>query len=296
MFAHNGIFTELFEIAHLIMRQNTNSVINSSPADFPAQTDLVPARIMHLAHLLHTKKWVGILPRQSCPYTQRLACALLPNVPSVLWCRGNLELLTKPGIAFIGSRHPEPTGIQTTQNYARAVSDRGRRIVISGNAAGIDETAHRTAIQSDQGGTIAFVPTPPEQTALRFTDHSSDKTGQWLAISVFTPGSKVEPRNFLMRNVLVAAQSHAAFIGETGPKGGTIHTVGVLQKYRRCIFVPQLPPTARNAEFHRLLAAGPNAQSVPFVPDANSTEQLLTQYCDFCPAQARLQEDSEELF
>ena len=133
MFAHNRIFAELFEIAHLIMRQN-NSVLDSSPADFPAQTDRIPARIMHLAHILHNEKWVGILPDQNCPYTQRLACALLPGVPSVLWCRGNLELLTKPGIAFIGSRHPEPPGIQTTQNYARAVSDLGRRIVISGNA------------------------------------------------------------------------------------------------------------------------------------------------------------------
>lgn len=65
--------------------------------------------------------------------------------PPVLWVRGAVELMTRPAIAIVGTRHPSPYGSGVAEMLARDLSAR-RMLVISGMARGIDTCAHNGAL------------------------------------------------------------------------------------------------------------------------------------------------------
>ncbi|MGD0547134.1 MAG: DNA-processing protein DprA, partial [Terracidiphilus sp.] len=80
----------------------------------------------------------------SCPeYPERLKEIYDP--PPVLWVRGAASLLSQPGIAIVGTRHPSPYGSGMAELLARDLAVR-RLLIISGMARGIDSCAHRGAL------------------------------------------------------------------------------------------------------------------------------------------------------
>src|SRR5579871_522271 len=76
--------------------------------------------------------------------------------PTILYTRGNLELLTKPIIAIVGSRRPTPYGNQMAEKLSRELAARGV-VIASGLARGIDASAHRGAMASAAGTTIGVL-------------------------------------------------------------------------------------------------------------------------------------------
>ena len=79
-----------------------------------------------------------------CPeYPERLKEIYDP--PPVLWLRGPASLLSRPGIAIVGTRHPSPYGSGVAEMLARDLAAR-RLLIISGMARGIDTCAHRGAL------------------------------------------------------------------------------------------------------------------------------------------------------
>ena len=73
--------------------------------------------------------------------------------PLILRVRGNAEVLTKPGIAMVGTRHPTPYGSGMAERLACDLAAQGL-VIISGMARGVDTASHRGAI-SAKGKTIA---------------------------------------------------------------------------------------------------------------------------------------------
>src|SRR5260370_12722194 len=69
--------------------------------------------------------------------------------PVALYVRGNPALLTEPGIAVVGTRHPTPYGIGMAERLAADLAGRGP-VIISGVARGVDALVHRRAL-SGQG-------------------------------------------------------------------------------------------------------------------------------------------------
>ena len=74
--------------------------------------------------------------------------------PLVLYVRGNPEVLTQPGIAMVGTRHPTPYGSGMAERLACDLAAQGL-VIISGMARGVDTASHRGAIcgerQDDRG-------------------------------------------------------------------------------------------------------------------------------------------------
>ncbi len=62
--------------------------------------------------------------------------------PLILRVRGNLEALTKPGIAMVGTRHPTPYGSGMAERLAADLAAQGL-VIISGMARGVDTASHR---------------------------------------------------------------------------------------------------------------------------------------------------------
>jgi predicted Rossmann fold nucleotide-binding protein DprA/Smf involved in DNA uptake len=73
--------------------------------------------------------------------------------PLVLSVRGDPEVLAKPGIAMVGTRHPTPYGSGMAERLACDLAAQGL-VIISGMARGVDTASHRGAI-SAKGKTIA---------------------------------------------------------------------------------------------------------------------------------------------
>jgi DNA processing protein len=73
-----------------------------------------------------------------------------PLVPDV---RGNPELLTQPGIAMVGTRHPTPYGLGVAERLACDLTVQGL-MIMSGMASGVDTASHRGTI-ADKGKTVA---------------------------------------------------------------------------------------------------------------------------------------------
>ena len=73
--------------------------------------------------------------------------------PLVLYVRGNAEVLTQPGIAMVGTRHPTPYGSGMAERLACDLAAQGL-VIISGMARGVDTASHRGAITA-KGKTIA---------------------------------------------------------------------------------------------------------------------------------------------
>jgi hypothetical protein len=81
-----------------------------------------------------------------------LGCAEYPerlkeiyDPPPVLWVRGAVQLLSRPSIAVVGTRHPSPYGTSVAEMLSRDLSAR-RLVIVSGMARGIDTCAHRGAL------------------------------------------------------------------------------------------------------------------------------------------------------
>src|SRR5258708_35546517 len=73
--------------------------------------------------------------------------------PVVLFVRGSVEVLSTPGIAMVGTRHPTPYGTGMAERLSKDLAARGL-VIISGMARGVDTASHRGAIEVG-GKTIA---------------------------------------------------------------------------------------------------------------------------------------------
>ena len=92
------------------------------------------------------------LTREDESYPGRLLEIYDP--PAVLWVRGDVALLERPGIAVVGTRHPTPYGVGMAEMLSRDLANR-RMTILSGMARGVDSAAHKGAL--DAGGKTVAV-------------------------------------------------------------------------------------------------------------------------------------------
>ena len=141
--------------------------------------------------------------------------------PVILFVKGSVEVLTQPGIAMVGTRHPTPYGSGMAERLATDLAARGL-VIISGMARGVDTAVHRGAV-SAKGKTIAVFGTgidviyPKENTRL---------AEQILAlggalISEFPVGTLAAPQNFPIRNRIISGMSAGVLVVEAAEYSGT---------------------------------------------------------------------------
>ena len=94
-----------------------------------------------------------LLCPESCEFPSSLLAIADP--PAVLFCQGDLSLLSQPSVALIGSRAATEYGRRVAGQLGRELSQHGL-VVVSGAAYGIDGAAHTGALESD-GKTVAIL-------------------------------------------------------------------------------------------------------------------------------------------
>lgn len=157
--------------------------------------------------------------------------------PLILYAKGNIEVLSKPNIAFIGTRKPSKMAEEFEENIVKAILDSTDRVIVSGLALGCDKIAHQTTVDENKI-TVAVLPsglnviTPVKHKKL---SEEIIQNGGCL-ISEYNLDKKPYKQEFLERDKIIAALSDATFVVECGVKSGTMHTVDAAAEYNRKIF------------------------------------------------------------
>lgn len=165
----------------------------------------------------------GVVVERGDPgYPDRLEA--LPDAPDRLYVRGEVDALSRPGLAVIGTRRPTPYGIASTELAVRVAAETGISIV-SGGAIGCDQAAGREALERGCThvivlGSGADVVYPASSRGLV---RRTLETGG-AVVSIAPWGTR--PMRFLFprRNRIIAALSEAVFVGEAGMPSGTFTT------------------------------------------------------------------------
>jgi DNA processing protein len=162
--------------------------------------------------------------------------------PPLLYVRGEVQLLSEPQIAIVGSRNPTPGGAEITQEFARHLTGYGL-IVTSGLAQGIDGAAHLGALEN--GRTIAVFGTGLDRVypaAHRTLARQIAENG--ALVSEFPPGCEPLAQNFPRRNRLISGLSLGVLVTEAALKSGSLITARTALEQGREVFA--VPGSIRN--------------------------------------------------
>jgi DNA processing protein len=167
--------------------------------------------------------------------------------PLILRVRGNLEALTKPGIAMVGTRHPTPYGSGMAERLACDLAAQGL-VIISGMARGVDTASHRGAI-SAKGKTVAVFGTGVD---VIYPKENSRLSEQILAlggalISEFPLGTFAAPQNFPIRNRIISGMSVGVLVLEAAEYSGTRITARCALEQNRDVFAVPGNVTNKNS-------------------------------------------------
>ena len=187
----------------------------------------------------------SILTMEDDAYPERLREIYDP--PAVLWIRGSVGLLARPGIAVVGTRQPSPYGAGMAEMLARDLANR-RLTILSGMARGVDTAAHKGAL--DVGGkTVAVWGTgidviyPKENKKLAERIVESGGT----IVSEYPMGTFPAPQNFPVRNRILSGMSVGVLVIEAGEYSGTRITARLAMEQNRDVYAVPGNVTNKNA-------------------------------------------------
>jgi DNA processing protein len=156
--------------------------------------------------------------------------------PVVLFVRGSVEVLSSPGIAMVGTRHPTPYGLGMAERLSKDLAGRGL-VIISGMARGVDTASHRGAIATN-GKTVAVFGTGID---VIYPKENSRLSEQILSlggalISEFPIGTFAAPQNFPIRNRIISGMSAGVLVVEAAEYSGTRITARCALEQNRDVY------------------------------------------------------------
>lgn len=167
--------------------------------------------------------------------------------PLVLYVRGNVEALSRPGISIVGTRHPTPYGIGMAERLSCDLAARGM-VIFSGMARGVDAAGHRGALKA-RGKTVAVFGTGVDVIYPRENKKVADgilECGGAL-ISEFPLQTFPAPQNFPIRNRIISGLSLGVLVVEAGEYSGTRITARCALEQSRELFAVPGNVTSRNS-------------------------------------------------
>lgn len=156
--------------------------------------------------------------------------------PIALYVKGNVNALSMPSIAMVGTRKATSYGLDQAFRFARDLAANGW-VIVSGLAVGIDAECHRGAISVDNGVTVGVIGSAlnkfyPEKN-IPLAREIVAKGG--AVISEFPFGRAPDTQTFPQRNHVVAGLARAAIAVEAPVKSGTMITMGITANLGRAV-------------------------------------------------------------
>ena len=160
----------------------------------------------------------------------------IDDMPYVLFCKGNVKLLSTACLAVVGTRKVSSYGRRVTQDFVTVLSE--YFTIVSGLAYGVDAIAHETTL-TEGGNTIAVLGGglinvyPPANQGL--ADRILASGG--LLISEYGMNAVPLTYRFPHRNRLVSGLSKGLLVCQAAAKSGTNSTVECALQQGRDVFV-----------------------------------------------------------
>lgn len=195
----------------------------------------------------------------------------LPDPPTLLYTKGDLNLLKKPALSIVGSRNSTPQGIANAEAFARHLSS-GGLCIVSGLASGIDAAAHRGGL-AGRGSSIAVVGTGLDRiypASNRDLAHQLAKNG--LILSEFALGSPPIAGHFPQRNRIIAALGLGCLVVEAALGSGSLITARQAVDIGREVF-------AIPGSIHSPVAKGCHALIKNGAKLVESADDILAELC-----------------
>jgi DNA processing protein len=179
--------------------------------------------------------------------------------PLALFVRGagDLAAMVEQSVAVVGARACTVYGTHVAGDLGLGLADRGWTLV-SGGAYGIDGAAHRGALDSTGGGTLAVLACSVDVAYPR--GHSGllrQITDEGLLLSEHPPGCAPTRVRFLVRNRLIAALSVGTVVVEAAVRSGSLTTARQAGELGRHLMAVPGPVTSEmSTGCHQLLRGG----------------------------------------
>jgi len=148
----------------------------------------------------------------------------IASPPLVLYVVGDVSVLSKPGVALVGTRKATAYGRETAKSFAAGLARAGWA-VFSGLALGIDAAAHEGALAGDGvtagvlGGALdMFYPEANRALARRMVEHGG------CVVSEFPFGRRPDAQTFPQRNRIVSGLARGVVAVECPLRSGTLVT------------------------------------------------------------------------
>jgi DNA processing protein len=156
--------------------------------------------------------------------------------PLILYVRGSDAVISQPGVALVGTRHPTPYGSGMAERLACDLAARGL-VIFSGMARGIDTAGHRGAIAA-KGKTVAVWGTGVDEVYPKENKRLAEQIlGLGGAIiSEFPIGTFPAPQNFPIRNRIISGISLGVLVVEAAEYSGTRITARCALEQNREVF------------------------------------------------------------
>ena len=157
--------------------------------------------------------------------------------PIVLLCRGDTLLLAQPQVAMVGSRKSTSFARSTAESLAQQLTGAGVHVT-SGLALGIDQAAHKGALNAGPGSTLAVMANGPDliypQRHLALGEKIIASGG--LLVTEHLPGTQPRPHYFPERNRIISGLSLGTLVVEAEIKSGSLVTARLALEQGREVF------------------------------------------------------------
>lgn len=212
-----------------------------------------------------------VVPINSPEYSKTLKANLKLKAPTILYVKGNKQIMQENSIAIVGSRDADDISLQFTDNIAKKASEQFK-VVVSGFAKGVDKQALDSAIKY-KGQSIIVLP----QGIMTFGSgikkyYKEITTGDVLVLSTFHPKSVWSAKLAMARNPIIYALATEIYVAQSSESGGT--WAGVIDglKKGRTILVRKPNHDEKNAN---LVLIEKGAKAVDFEGSAIENTEVV---------------------
>ena len=178
---------------------------------------------------------ISIITLADEAYPQRLKEC--DDAPLALFFKGNANLNAKHCISIVGTRKATPYAAdciaQITARLKQLCPD---ILIVSGLAYGVDIMAHRQAIDHALPTVAVLAHGLDTLYPSRHRKEATQMMQNGGLLTEYFSQSKIDKRNFLQRNRIVAGMSAATLLVESAEHGGGLVTCRLAQSYQRDVF------------------------------------------------------------
>jgi predicted Rossmann fold nucleotide-binding protein DprA/Smf involved in DNA uptake len=139
--------------------------------------------------------------------------------PLLLFCRGDLRVLSRLAAAVIGARDTGPETVGLARELANLLAEEGL-VVAGGLGKGVGRAAFDGALSAEGGQAVALLPMGTHAYNIPQEVTAAIERGQALLLSPFHPEAKFDEAQAMARNKLIVGLAEAVFVvaaEEAGP-------------------------------------------------------------------------------